>query len=200
MPAKSGSILARYSMLSIKSLTFLCCSSCICRRLWPSLKTALLSAVPSKPFLSSFMPDCFDFLLLFILTSVFQRCFLCIIVIYESYARIAETICDIAKATGSNITGGCLPPAATLPSSSPSPIPEELKPHKRRTKFMIAQKNNQILDYIYAAQDHDQIRRRAGLSERNYWKRIAAVRKRGPRGLYTVINTIFRPSQLYVDG
>jgi hypothetical protein len=66
----------------------------------------------------------------------------------------------------------------TLPSSSPSPIPEELKPHKRRTKFMIAQENNQILDYICAAQDHDQIRRRVGLSERNYWKRIAAIRKR----------------------
>jgi hypothetical protein len=43
---------------------------------------------------------------------------------------------------------------------------------------MIAQENKQILDAICAGQDHDQIRRRVGLSERNYWKRIAAIRKR----------------------
>jgi hypothetical protein len=68
--------------------------------------------------------------------------------------------------------------SSSSPSSPQAPIPKDLKPVKRRTKFMIAQENKQILDYICAGQDHDQIRRRVGLSERNYWKRIAAIRKR----------------------
>jgi hypothetical protein len=43
---------------------------------------------------------------------------------------------------------------------------------------MIAQENKQILDYIIGGATHDQIRKWVGLSEKNYWKRIAAIRKR----------------------
>ncbi len=63
-------------------------------------------------------------------------------------------------------------------SPSPSPVPEDLKPHKRRTKFMIAQENKQILDYIIGGATHDQIRKWVGLNEKNYWKRIAATHKK----------------------
>jgi hypothetical protein len=48
----------------------------------------------------------------------------------------------------------------------------------RRTKIMIARENNQILDYIIKGATHEQIMKWVGLSERNYWKRIAAIRKR----------------------
>lgn len=53
---------------------------------------------------------------------------------------------------------------------------KDLKPISR-TKFMIAQENRQILDYIIGGATHDQIRKWVGLSEKNYWKRIAAIRK-----------------------
>jgi len=43
---------------------------------------------------------------------------------------------------------------------------------------MIAQENKRILDYIIGGAIHDQIRKRVGLNEKNYWKRIAAIRKR----------------------
>ena len=62
-------------------------------------------------------------------------------------------------------------------SPLPSPIPKDLKPHKRRTKFMIAQENKQILDYICKGYSHAEIRRMVNLQEKNYWKRIAAIRK-----------------------
>lgn len=38
--------------------------------------------------------------------------------------------------------------------------------------------NKQILDYLVKGATHDQIRKWIGHSERNYWKRIAAIRKR----------------------
>lgn len=68
--------------------------------------------------------------------------------------------------------------SSSSPSSSQAPIPKDLKPIRRRTKFMIAQENRQILDYIIWGATHDQIRKWVGLSEKNYWKRIAAIRKR----------------------
>jgi hypothetical protein len=43
---------------------------------------------------------------------------------------------------------------------------------------MISQENKQILDYIIGGATHDQIRKWIGLSEKNYWKRIAVIRKR----------------------
>lgn len=43
---------------------------------------------------------------------------------------------------------------------------------------MIAQENKQILDYIIGGATHDQIRKWIGLNEKNYWKRIAAIRKK----------------------
>jgi hypothetical protein len=64
-------------------------------------------------------------------------------------------------------------------SSSPAPaVPKDLKPVKRRTNFMIARENKQILDYIIGGATHDQIRKWIGLNEKNYWKRIAAIRKK----------------------
>ena len=71
------------------------------------------------------------------------------------------------------MSDGCLRPHRSRSSST---IPAGLKPSKRRTKFMIAQENKMILDAICEGQDHDQIRRRVGLSEKNYWKRIAATK------------------------
>jgi hypothetical protein len=56
---------------------------------------------------------------------------------------------------------------------------EENKPSRiRRTKVMIARENKQILDYIVKGAMHEQIMKRVCLSEKNYWKRIAAIRKR----------------------
>jgi hypothetical protein len=43
---------------------------------------------------------------------------------------------------------------------------------------MIALENKQILDYIVKGATHKQIMRWVGLGEKNYWKRIAAIRKR----------------------
>jgi len=59
-------------------------------------------------------------------------------------------------------------------------IPEEVnKPTRiRRTKVMIARENQQILDYIVKGATHEQIMKWVGLSEKNYWKRIAAIRKK----------------------
>jgi hypothetical protein len=48
----------------------------------------------------------------------------------------------------------------------------------RRTKVMIARENEQILDYIVKGATHQQIMKWVGLSEKNYWKRIASIRKR----------------------
>ena len=42
---------------------------------------------------------------------------------------------------------------------------------------MIARENKQILDYIVKGATHEQIMKWVGLSEKNYWKRIAAIRK-----------------------
>ena len=43
---------------------------------------------------------------------------------------------------------------------------------------MIAHENKQILDYITKGAMHEQVMKRVGLGEKNYWKRIAAVRKK----------------------
>ena len=43
---------------------------------------------------------------------------------------------------------------------------------------MIARENKQILDYIVKGATHEQIMKWVGLSEKNYWKRIASIRKR----------------------
>ena len=43
---------------------------------------------------------------------------------------------------------------------------------------MIAHENQQILDYIIRGATHEQIMRWIGLNEKNYWKRIAAIRKK----------------------
>ena len=43
---------------------------------------------------------------------------------------------------------------------------------------MIARENEQILDYIIKGATHEQIMKWIGLGEKNYWKRIAAIRKR----------------------
>jgi hypothetical protein len=48
----------------------------------------------------------------------------------------------------------------------------------RRTKVIIARENKQILDYIIKGATHEQIMNWVGLKEKNYWKRIAAIRKR----------------------
>ena len=56
---------------------------------------------------------------------------------------------------------------------------EEVKSTRiRRTKVMIAHENQQILDYIVRGATHDQIMKWVGLNEKNYWKRIATIRKR----------------------
>lgn len=59
-------------------------------------------------------------------------------------------------------------------------IPDEInKPSKiRRTKVMIALENRQILDYIVRGATHEQIMKWVGLNEKNYWKRISAIRKK----------------------
>ena len=49
---------------------------------------------------------------------------------------------------------------------------------KRRTPVMITRENKQILDYILKGASHEQIMKWIGLNEKNYWKRIAAIRKR----------------------
>ena len=43
---------------------------------------------------------------------------------------------------------------------------------------MIARENKQILDYFVKGATHEQIMKWIGLKEKNYWKRIAAIRKR----------------------
>ena len=48
----------------------------------------------------------------------------------------------------------------------------------RRTKVMIVNENKQILDYFVKGATHEQIMKWIGLTEKNYWKRIAAIRKR----------------------
>jgi hypothetical protein len=48
----------------------------------------------------------------------------------------------------------------------------------RRTGAIIALENMQILDYIVKGASHEQIMKWVGLSEKNYWKRISAIRKR----------------------
>ena len=48
----------------------------------------------------------------------------------------------------------------------------------RRTRVMIARENKQILDYFVKGATHEQIMKWIGLKEKNYWKRIAAIRKR----------------------
>jgi hypothetical protein len=64
-------------------------------------------------------------------------------------------------------------------SSPESSAAEESKPIRlRRTRLIIAQENKQILDYLVKGYTHDQIRRSVNLNEKNYWKRIAAIRKR----------------------
>jgi hypothetical protein len=64
-------------------------------------------------------------------------------------------------------------------STAESSAAEESKPIRlRRTRLTIAQENKLILDYLVKGYTHDQIRRFVGLNEKNYWKRIAAIRKR----------------------
>ena len=48
----------------------------------------------------------------------------------------------------------------------------------RRSRPMIARENQQILDYFVKGATHEQIMKWIGLKEKNYWKRIAAIRKR----------------------
>jgi hypothetical protein len=48
----------------------------------------------------------------------------------------------------------------------------------RRTKVMIARENKQILDYIGKGATHEKIMKWIGLNDKNYWKRIAAIRKK----------------------
>ena len=48
----------------------------------------------------------------------------------------------------------------------------------RRTKVMIVNENKQILDYFVKGATHEQIMKWIGLDEKNYWKRIAVIRKR----------------------
>jgi hypothetical protein len=43
---------------------------------------------------------------------------------------------------------------------------------------MIARENKQILDYIVKGAMHEQIMKWVGLGEKNYWRRIAAIRKK----------------------
>ena len=43
---------------------------------------------------------------------------------------------------------------------------------------MIARENKQILDYITKGAMHEQVMKWVGLGEKNYWKRIAAIRKK----------------------
>ena len=43
---------------------------------------------------------------------------------------------------------------------------------------MIARENQQILDYFVKGATLEQIMKWIGLKEKNYWKRIAAIRKR----------------------
>jgi hypothetical protein len=43
---------------------------------------------------------------------------------------------------------------------------------------MIARENQQILDYFVKGATHEQIMKWVGLKEKNYWKRIAAIKKR----------------------
>ena len=60
-------------------------------------------------------------------------------------------------------------------------IPAEVKSAAeriRRTKFTIAHENKQIIDYIVKGATHEQIMKWIGLSDKNYWKRIQAIRKR----------------------
>ena len=45
----------------------------------------------------------------------------------------------------------------------------------RRTKFMIEQENNKILEYYRSGLSHRQIRDIVGLSERQYWRRIHKI-------------------------
>jgi hypothetical protein len=63
--------------------------------------------------------------------------------------------------------------------STPNISEEGSKPSRiRRTKVKIARENKQILDYIVKGATHEQIMKWVGLNEKNYWKRIAAIRKR----------------------
>ena len=56
---------------------------------------------------------------------------------------------------------------------------EENRPTRiRRTRVIIARENKQILDYIVKEATHEQIMKWVGLGEKNYWKRIATIRKR----------------------
>ena len=48
----------------------------------------------------------------------------------------------------------------------------------RRTKFMIEQENNKILEYYKSGLSHRQIIDIVGLSSRQYWKRIAKISER----------------------
>ena len=59
-------------------------------------------------------------------------------------------------------------------------IPEEVikSSRIRRIKVMIACENQQILGYIVKGATHEQIMKWVGLGEKNYWKRLAAIRKR----------------------
>lgn len=56
-----------------------------------------------------------------------------------------------------------------------SHIPEHIQPAQRRTKYMIEQENNRILEYYRAGASHIQIRNYIGLSECQYWRRIKQI-------------------------
>lgn len=54
-------------------------------------------------------------------------------------------------------------------------IPQDIKPSRRRTKFMIEQENDRILEYYKAGASHKQIMQFVNLSERQYWRRVKQI-------------------------
>ena len=55
-------------------------------------------------------------------------------------------------------------------------IPQDIQPTRmRRTRFMIEEENNRILDYYRAGASHKQIQSFIGLSERQYWRRVKQI-------------------------
>lgn len=66
---------------------------------------------------------------------------------------------------------------STNSTAAPSIARPGAPPNSRRTKFMIEQENDRILDYIRGGATDRQIRQWVGLSWRNYRKRIYMLQK-----------------------
>ena len=71
-----------------------------------------------------------------------------------------------------------MPTTENIPSSEEEGEVKSTVNKVRRTRVMIARENQQILDYILKGATHEQIMKWIGLKEKNYWRRIAAIRKR----------------------